>query len=68
MSARANSPDSYAYPVQVWQFGKDLNLVALGGEVVVDYSLRLKAQHGWDPRGWPATATTCSRTSPQEEF
>jgi neutral ceramidase len=22
--------------------------VALGGEVVVDYALRLKAQHGWD--------------------
>jgi neutral ceramidase len=41
-------PDRYPYPVQVWQFGKDLNLVALGGEVVVDYSLRLKAQHGWD--------------------
>ena len=41
-------PDRYPYPVQVWQFGKDLSLVALGGEVVVDYALRLKAQHGWD--------------------
>jgi hypothetical protein len=31
-------------PVQVWQFGKDLTLVALGGEVVVDYALRLKRE------------------------
>lgn len=41
-------PDRYPYPVQVWRFGKDLNLIALAGEVVVDYSLRLKAQYGWD--------------------
>lgn len=41
-------PDRYPYPVQVWQFGRDLKLIALGGEVVVDYSLRLKAQHGWN--------------------
>lgn len=41
-------PASYPYPVQVWQFGPELKLIALGGEVVVDYSLRLKAQHGWD--------------------
>jgi hypothetical protein len=41
-------PDRYSYPVQVWQFGPDLKWIALGGEVVVDYSLRLKAQHGWE--------------------
>jgi hypothetical protein len=41
-------PDRYPYPVQAWQFGKELSFIALGGEVVVDYSLRLKAQHGWD--------------------
>jgi hypothetical protein len=35
---------SYPCPVQVWQFGKDLTLVALGGEVVVDYALRLKRE------------------------
>jgi enamine deaminase RidA (YjgF/YER057c/UK114 family) len=40
--------DRYPYPVQVWQFGKDLTWIFLGGEVVVDYSLRLKKQHGWD--------------------
>ena len=41
-------PDSYPYPIQVWQFGKDLTLIQLAGEVVVDYSLRLKEIHGWD--------------------
>ena len=41
-------PRSYPYPVQVWRFGPELTLIALGGELVVDYSLRLKARHGWD--------------------
>jgi len=30
-------PTSYQSPVTVWQFGKDLTLVGLSGEVVVDY-------------------------------
>ncbi len=37
-------PTSYPCPVQVWQFGHDLTLVALGGEVVVDYAARLKRE------------------------
>jgi putative membrane-bound dehydrogenase-like protein len=37
--------DQYpAYPVQVWRLGNDVLWVALGGEVVVDYSLRLKKE------------------------
>jgi len=36
----------YPYPVQVAQFGDDLTLIALAGEVVVDYSLRLKRELG----------------------
>jgi hypothetical protein len=39
---------SYPYPVQVWQFGQDLSLVTLGGEVVVDYSSKLKRELGND--------------------
>lgn len=35
---------TYPYLVQVVQFGDDLTLIALAGEVVVDYSLRLKAE------------------------
>ncbi|HWQ52282.1 MAG TPA: neutral/alkaline non-lysosomal ceramidase N-terminal domain-containing protein [Bryobacteraceae bacterium] len=37
---------SYPYPVQALSFGKDLTMVALGGEVVVDYSLRVKKEYG----------------------
>jgi neutral ceramidase len=44
----AELPDRYPYPVQVWRFGNELALISLAGEVVVDYSLRLKAQHGWN--------------------
>jgi hypothetical protein len=35
-----------AYPIQAIRFGKGLTLVALGGEVVVDYDLRLKREYG----------------------
>jgi neutral ceramidase len=41
-AGRLNS--TYAYPVQVVQFGGDLTLVGLSGEVVVDYSHRLKRE------------------------
>lgn len=41
-------PESYSYPLQVWQFGKDLTLIAMAGEVVVDYVLRLKRELGAD--------------------
>jgi hypothetical protein len=41
-------PQSYPYPVEVWQFGKDMTLIALGGEVVADYALRFKHQYGAD--------------------
>jgi hypothetical protein len=40
--------DRYPYPVQVWRFASGLTLIALGGEMVVDYSLRFKAEYGWD--------------------
>lgn len=35
---------SYPFPVQVLQFGHDLTLITLGGEVVIDYSLRFKKE------------------------
>jgi hypothetical protein len=35
---------TYPYLVQVVRFGDDLTMVALAGEVVVDYSLRLKSE------------------------
>jgi hypothetical protein len=43
-------PETYPYPVEVWRLG-DLTWVFLGGEAVVDYSLRLKrnlgSSHTW---------------------
>ena len=32
-------------PIQVWRFGADLALVGLGGEVVVDYAIRLAREY-----------------------
>lgn len=36
---------SYPDPIQVWAFGNDLTIVAMGGEVVVDYALELKKKY-----------------------
>lgn len=36
----------YPYPLQVVQFGREITLVAMSGEVVVDYALRLKREMG----------------------
>lgn len=44
-AGRSLSP-TYPYPVQVWRLGSKVRLIALGGEVVVDYALRLKAELG----------------------
>lgn len=43
-------PESYPYPMAVWKFGQELEWISLGGEVVVDYSLRLKQE--WGPKTW----------------
>ena len=37
-------PNRLPYLVQVWSFGRDLAMVFLPGEVVVDYSLRIKRE------------------------
>jgi hypothetical protein len=39
-------PTHYPAPTAVWQFGPDLTLVALSGEVVVEYALRLERTLG----------------------
>lgn len=40
----AETPAGRQYPVQVIRLGDDITLAALGAEVVVDYSLRLKRE------------------------
>jgi hypothetical protein len=51
--AQGPSPAYAGYPVRVWRLGTGPLLVALGGEVVVDYSLRLKDELG-KGRTWVA--------------
>ncbi|SIO63018.1 Neutral/alkaline non-lysosomal ceramidase, N-terminal [Singulisphaera sp. GP187] len=50
LDAKGQLPTSYPYPVQAWRLG-ELTWVFLGGEVVVDYSLRFKrnlgSSHTW---------------------
>jgi len=41
---KGKAPSTYPYLVQVARFGDDLTLIGLSGEVVVDYSLRLKEE------------------------
>ena len=43
-----DQPPDYPLPVQVVELGGKLTLVALGGEPVVDYSLRLKREFAAD--------------------
>ena len=38
---------SYPDPLQIWRFGGGPAIIALGGELVVDYALRFKAKYGW---------------------
>ena len=47
---------TYPYPVQTWRLGRDVRFVLLGGEVVVDYAVRLKAELGREPT-WVASYT-----------
>ena len=37
-------PETYPAPIQTWKFADQLTMVFLGGEVVVDYALRLKEE------------------------
>jgi hypothetical protein len=41
--------DRVEYPVQAVRFGRSLTLVALGGEVVVDYDLRIRREYPGEP-------------------
>jgi len=40
------------YPVQVWKLGNEIIWISLGGEVVVDYNLRLKKELAGGPPLW----------------
>ncbi len=44
LDQKGSLPTKYSYPVSVIRIGKDLTLVALAGEVVVDYAIRLRKE------------------------
>ena len=48
LDAGEKLPTEIPYTVQTWKFGKSLATVFLSGEVVVDYSLRLKKEFDAD--------------------
>ncbi len=44
---------TYPYPVSAWTIGDDVQFISLGGEVVVDFAVRLKAELK-GPKTWVA--------------
>ena len=46
LETKGSVPEKRPYTVQVWQFGKDLTLIGLAGELTVDYALKFKARYG----------------------
>lgn len=38
-------PLDHPYPLQVWQFNHDLTFIAMGGELLSEYALRLKREY-----------------------
>jgi len=48
MDAGQDIPQSRLYTVQIWQFGRAMTLIALAGELTVDYALKFKSRYGWD--------------------
>ena len=52
LKAGKQFPRTYPYPVQAWRLGDSQLLIALGGEPVVDYSLKFKGKFG--PQTWVA--------------
>ncbi len=53
MDEQGSLSQTYPYPIQLWSFGNAATLTFLGGEVVVDYSLRIQEEIA-TPRTWVA--------------
>jgi len=49
---KGSLPTQYPYPISAIQFGKDLTMVLLAGEVVVDYDIRLTREMPSPPQLW----------------
>jgi len=47
IAEQGSLPATYPLPLQTWEFGDQLTMIFMGGEVVVEYALRLKRE--WSP-------------------
>ena len=54
LSRKDRIPETYPAPVHLWTFGKDLGWVFMGGEVVVDYQIRLEKELSQFDNVWVA--------------
>ena len=54
LSRKDRIPETYPAPVHLWSFGKDLAWVFMGGEVVVDYQIRLEKELSQFANVWVA--------------
>ncbi|MFM8400747.1 MAG: PVC-type heme-binding CxxCH protein, partial [Pirellula sp.] len=54
LSRKDRIPETYPAPVHLWSFGKDLAWVFMGGEVVVDYQIRLEKELSQFENVWVA--------------
>ncbi|MBM3869916.1 MAG: hypothetical protein FJ392_02995 [Verrucomicrobia bacterium] len=50
LDRRKQFPDAYPYPVHAWRLGKEMLVIGMGAETVVDYALRFKREFG--PGTW----------------
>ena len=55
LSRKDRIPETYPAPVHLWSFGKELAWVFLGGEVVVDYQIRLEKELSQFENVWVAS-------------
>ena len=44
LAEKGKIDDVYPYPVGVWELGGEVDFIHLGGEVVIDYAMRLKQE------------------------
>ena len=50
LDAGEKFPKSYPYPIHAWRLGKEMLVIGMGAETVVDYALRFKREFG--PGTW----------------
>ena len=48
LDANEKFPPSYPYPLHAWRLGKEMLMIGMGAETVVDYALKFKQEFGPD--------------------